>query len=289
VRQRTKSSVGVVIVGLIPAFMGGPVWAIVLAVLFAIGAYEYQTLAQRISPRTRPFGLVLAPVFALVAATGGGAQALLGIIALAVGLPFFELILRQDLKGTFVEWALAVAGTLYLGVPLFAAVALRKTEGTIEAAWLNDVADWAALGWAAAPRGLAWLLTVILITWLSDSGAYLVGRSYGRRQLVPVVSPKKTVEGLIGGLVAAALTGALAIALFGLGVSWAIGLLLGVVVGVVGVVGDLAESIMKRQAGVKDSGSLIPGHGGMLDRLDALLFTFTAGWYLASLIDRTLT
>jgi phosphatidate cytidylyltransferase len=289
VQQRVKSSVGVVIVGLVPAFMGGPVWAVALAVLFAIGAHEYQALAVRISPGTRPFGLLLVPAFALVAATGGGAQALLGIVALAVGLPLFESILRKDLRGTFVEWALSAAGTLYLGVPLFAAVAMRKTEGSIDAGWLTDLAEWVSLGWAAAPRGLAWLLVVILVTWLSDSGAYLVGRSYGRRPLVPVVSPKKTVEGLIGGLVAAALTGAVAVVLFGLNVSWAIGLLLGIVIGAIGVVGDLAESIMKRQAGVKDSGTLIPGHGGMLDRLDALLFTFTAGWYLASLIDRTFT
>ncbi|MEA2528782.1 MAG: phosphatidate cytidylyltransferase [Thermomicrobiales bacterium] len=288
-RQRSISSVGVVIVGLVPAFMGGPVWAIVLAALFTIGAHEYQVLARHISPGTRPFALVLVPAFALAAATGGGAQALLGIVALAVGLPFFELILRQNLKGAFEEWALSAAGTLYLGVPLFAAVAMRKMGGTIDAGWLDDLAGWTSLGWDAAPRGLAWLLVVILITWLSDSGAYLVGRSFGRRPLIPVVSPKKTVEGLAGGLGAAALTGALAVSLFGLDVSWAIGLLLGLVVGSLGVVGDLAESIMKRQAGVKDSGTLIPGHGGMLDRLDALLFTLTAGWYLATLIDRIVT
>jgi phosphatidate cytidylyltransferase len=289
VRQRTISSVGVVIVGLVPAFMGGPVWAVILALLFTIGAHEYQALARHIGPQTRPFGLVLVPAFALVAALDGGAQALLGVVALAVGLPFFELILRKDLQGSFVEWTLSAAGTLYLGVPLFAAIAMRKMDGTIEPGWLDDLAGWASLGWEAAPRGLAWLLVVILISWLSDSGAYLVGRSFGRRQLIPVVSPKKTVEGLAGGLAAAALTGALGVALFGLDVSWIYGLLLGIAIGVIGVVGDLAESILKRQAGVKDSGTLIPGHGGMLDRLDALLFTFTAGWYLATLIDRTVT
>ncbi len=287
-RQRSISSVGVVIVGLLPAFMGGPVWAVVLAVLFTIGALEYQALARRISPGTRPFAPVLVPAFALVAGIDGGAQALLGVVGLAVGLPFFELMVRHDLQGTFVEWALSAAGALYLGVPLFAAIALRKLDGSIDARWLADIADWGSLGWTAAPRGLAWLLVVILITWLSDSGAYLVGRSFGRRPLIPVVSPKKTVEGLVGGLAAAALTGALAVSLFGLDVSWAVGLLLGVVIGAVGVVGDLAESIMKRQAGVKDSGTLIPGHGGMLDRLDALLFTFTTGWYLATFVDRAL-
>jgi phosphatidate cytidylyltransferase len=289
VRQRTISSVGVVIVGLVPAFMGGPVWAVALALLCTIGAHEYQALAIRIGPRTRPFAMLIVPAFALVAALAGGAEALLGVVALAVGLPFFEIIFRDDLDGTFVEWALSAAGTLYLGVPLFAAIALRKSSGAIDAGWLSDLAGWAALGWTAAPRGLAWLLVVILVTWLGDSAAYLVGRSFGRRPLIPVVSPKKTIEGFAGGLASAALTGAVAVVLFGLDVSWAVGLLVGLALGLIAVVGDLAESVMKRQAGVKDSGTLIPGHGGMLDRLDALLFTFTAGWYVATLVDRTFT
>src|SRR5215218_6190753 len=180
-KQRSISSVGVVIVGLVPAFMGGPIWAIVLTALFMIGAHEYQALANRISPNTRPLGLFLVPAFGLVAALDGGTQALLGIVALAIGLPFIESTFRSDLKGTFEEWALSSAGALYLGIPLFAAIALRHTDGVIESSWLDDLADWASVGWDAAPRGLAWLLVVILITWLSDSGAYLVGRSFGRR------------------------------------------------------------------------------------------------------------
>lgn len=285
-KQRSISSVGVVIVGLVPAFMGGPIWAIVLTALFVIGAHEYQALANRISPKTRPFSLALVPAFGLVAALDGGAQALLGIVALAIGLPFIEATFRSNLEGTFAEWALSAAGTLYFGIPLFAAITMRHTDGTIESGWLDDLANWASLGWDAAPRGLAWLLTVILITWISDSGAYLFGRALGKHPLVPVVSPKKTVEGLVGGLAAAGLTGAVAVILFGLDVSWAVGLLLGIVIGIVGVFGDLAESILKREAHVKDSGTLIPGHGGMLDRIDALLFTFTTGWYAATLIDR---
>lgn len=268
--------------------MGGPVWAVVLTALLLIGAYEYRAMAARISPGTRPLTLLLLPGFALVAGFDGGAQALLGICALAAGLPFFEIMLRDDLSGSFVDWALAAAGTMLLGIPLFAAIAMRQSTGAVDAGWLRDLAAWSSLGWSAAPRGLAWLLTAILITWLSDSGAYLIGRQFGRRPLIPVVSPKKTVEGLAGGLGCAALTGALAVWLFGLDVNVLWGLLIGLVIGVVGVVGDLAESVLKRQAGVKDSGTLIPGHGGMLDRLDALLFTLTAGWYVATFVDRVI-
>ena len=129
------------------------------------------------------------------------------------------------------------------------------------------------------------LLLVIVVTWLSDTGAYLVGRNSGKLRSFPLISPKKTVEGLAGGLVAAIRFGLLANWLFGLGLPVLVAASF-LVAGALGVMGDLAESLIKRQAGVKDSGTLIPGHGGMLDRIDALLFTWTAGLYLAHFCDR---
>lgn len=126
------------------------------------------------------------------------------------------------------------------------------------------------------------LLLCLALVWAADSAAYLVGRRFGRRKLCPQVSPGKTVEGLLGGLVGAALVGLIAGLALGLG-----GLRLAALVGLatacaaVSVVGDLAESLFKRRAGVKDSGDLLPGHGGVLDRIDALiaaapLFALTA-------------
>jgi phosphatidate cytidylyltransferase len=126
------------------------------------------------------------------------------------------------------------------------------------------------------------------VTWLSDTGAYLVGRSFGKRKLIPLVSPNKTWEGLIGGLVAATITGILCAWLFGLDINLLLAAAVGLIIAVVGVIGDLTESLIKRQAGVKDSGTLIPGHGGMLDRLDALLFTFPAGLLIARIVDQYL-
>ena len=158
----------------------------------------------------------------------------------------------------------------------------------VEAEWLAGLANAVSFGWVAAPRGLAWVLVVIVVTWLGDSAAYLVGRSWGRRRLAPRLSPKKTLEGSLGGLAAATIAGVVCVPLFGLGISPLLGAGFGAGLGIIGQVGDLAESLLKRQARVKDSGSLIPGHGGILDRIDAQLFAFPAGWLLADLIDRGL-
>jgi phosphatidate cytidylyltransferase len=122
---------------------------------------------------------------------------------------------------------------------------------------------------------MAWVLIVVLATWAGDSAAYLSGRAFGRHKLAPVVSPGKTVEGAIGGLLASVLVGAAVFAVSGVLPVWA-GAVAGAGIGVCGQLGDLSESFLKRQAGVKDSGHLIPGHGGMLDRVDALLFAFPA-------------
>ena len=107
---------------------------------------------------------------------------------------------------------------------------------------------------------------------MGDIGAYFVGRLMGKRKLIPAVSPKKTVEGALGGLVFSALTGLGVCAYFNLPFSPLLAFLIALIVGASGQVGDLAESALKRTANVKDSGSLLPGHGGMLDRIDSLLF-----------------
>jgi phosphatidate cytidylyltransferase len=133
------------------------------------------------------------------------------------------------------------------------------------------------------PQGLQLLIWVFIVTWSTDIGAYFAGRSLGRRKLAPSISPNKTVEGLVGGIMAATLLGGAWT--FGTGLSWT---LVGAapLMAVVAQVGDLFESGMKRQAGVKDSGTWLPGHGGILDRLDGLVpvAVVTAALQLAGLV-----
>jgi len=151
--------------------------------------------------------------------------------------------------------ATALAGAIYIGGPLGLLVAIHARSG--------------------------WTVTLLLLATVvvSDTAQYYAGRAFGRRPLAPVVSPKKTIEGALGGLVGAALFMALAGSRILVGEAIVPLALLGVAMAAVGICGDLFESSLKRHAGLKDSSTLIPGHGGVLDRIDALLFA-TPMFYL---------
>lgn len=139
---------------------------------------------------------------------------------------------------------------------------------------LAVIPAWCALGWirASQPGGHLWLFTALAIVWAADSGAYFAGRKFGKRKLAPTVSPNKTVEGLIGGVVAGVSIGIGCALLAGAGGSQLpLVAVAALAATLASVVGDLFESLLKRHAGVKDSGSLIPGHGGILDRIDGVL------------------
>jgi phosphatidate cytidylyltransferase len=132
------------------------------------------------------------------------------------------------------------------------------------------------LGWAlplrAADAGVEWILLLLLVTWTGETAAYLVGRTLGRHRLAPVLSPRKTVEGAAAQIAGSVLAALVAQAWFHPGLAVGEAAALGALLGVVGQVGDLAESALKRSLGAKDAGGLLPGHGGMLDRVDSLLF-----------------
>lgn len=134
------------------------------------------------------------------------------------------------------------------------------------------------------PRGIEWTFLTILLVWATDIGAYLIGRQFGRHLLAPQVSPKKTVEGSLGGLLFCIVVAFAFWRLVG-GASWITYIIVGVVVGISAQVGDLFESALKRSAGVKDSGKLIPGHGGILDRFDSLIFALPLVYYGLKLLS----
>lgn len=151
---------------------------------------------------------------------------------------------------------LALFGVLYVGIPLSTVVSVRSL-----------------------PSGAFLVLFLAVVTWASDSAAYYAGTLWGKHPLMPSISPKKSYEGLLGGLIGAIAAALLAQLWFVSTFSWTDAVALGILLTLTGLVGDLFESAIKRRAGVKDSGGILPGHGGMLDRIDSLLFTAPTFYY----------
>lgn len=170
---------------------------------------------------------------------------------------------RADPRAGFVTWAMSSFGVMYVGL-LLPAVAIVTHLAPPGGSASSGV------GAFGIPSGLAWSAMLLLIVWGYDTGAYLTGRWVGRRRLVDHISPSKTVEGLVGGLVVATLGAGVGAVLIGLD-AWH-PLVIGPAVGLAAQAGDLAESMLKRSAGRKESGFVVPGHGGMLDRIDSFLF-----------------
>ena len=289
-RSRVFGSVLVVVVGLVPLFLGGPVFGLLMMLLAVAGYREYLELVARVSPGG--IGSHALTGYAVVVALGCAAlldesstSLLLLVTFFAVIAPLVLLFRRPMHPGGFSAWTLACTGSLYLGLPVYAAIATRSSSGAIDAPWLSEAARRLSFEWDPAPRGLAWVLTVVLATWVGDSVALFAGRALGKQRLAPAISPNKSREGAFGGLLASMAVGALSFQGFGLG-DWWKGLIAGAIIGLAGQIGDLAESLLKRQAGVKDSGSVVPGHGGILDRIDALLFAFPAGFLMAVGLER---
>jgi phosphatidate cytidylyltransferase len=286
-RTRSISAVGVIVAGLLPTLLGGPVFAALMGVLTVVGWREFSALCEKLpfAPRMPQSGWVA--VLALLAA--GYFQWPLPVEGAILGLAFAAPLVAQFRDpanpGAISGWALAVTGSIYLGLPALAATYLRGLPGPVSAPWLADLSDRLSIAWPSTPAGLGWTLLVILVTWIADTAAYLVGRSMGRNKLAPHLSPNKTIEGAIGGLVGAALVSLACFTLFGLPGGPIAAIVSGLLLGIAGQIGDLSESLLKRQAGIKDSGDLIPGHGGILDRIDALLFAFPVGWFLATAIS----
>ncbi|MGQ4658935.1 phosphatidate cytidylyltransferase [Lysobacter sp. F6437] len=242
-------------------------WMMALAaVVFMLGLWEWFDLAEIDDPLARTVLLVahLALMVALVWASRSTS-----------GFSFVLLELMTVIG--VIWWLLALA---WLGRYRFASD--HDTHARVfklGAGALATIPAWCALAWihAGQPNGHRWLLCALMVVWAADTGAYFSGRRFGRHKLAPKVSPNKTVEGLVGGMLLAVIVGVV-LSLFAgattaqLPAVAAVSLL----AALFSVVGDLFESLLKRHAGVKDSGALIPGHGGVLDRLDGVLAALPA-------------
>jgi phosphatidate cytidylyltransferase len=269
--RRTLFAVIAAPLGILFVFLGGAPLATMLGVISALGAWEIQRMATAngVEP-LMPVGIVVAGLIP-VAVHGY----YLGVfnLSLTAGIVLFLILLasaiwlRGPARRPINSVALTCLGALYPGTIAYI-YALRHHPYTIERV-----------------AGTVLVAMPILLTWATDTGAYFVGKTIGKRKLIPSVSPGKSVEGAVGGLVLTVIVSVLYARLLlqpyaGLGLSLPKAIMFGVIISVTAQVGDLVASLMKRDAGVKDSSKILPGHGGIVDRFDSLFFVMPVAFLL---------
>src|SRR3954447_14382786 len=262
-RRNEGSDLGARVIAAVPAIIfaifivsqGGTIFAVGIALLGVMACAELFRMMRRPGP---PILAGYLTVIALVfAARFGDRDTVLLVLVISVPVVFFFTLLRPQFENA--SWAMAVAflAIMWIGAAVSHAMLLREL-----------------------PHGGGLVLDVLIGTFLGDTGAYFAGRAWGRRRLAPRLSPNKTFEGLLGGIVVATF----AFWFAGTYQDWLNGvdaLIIGASVAVAAPIGDLFESLIKRDNAVKDTGRVFGAHGGVLDRLDAVLFTVVTAYYVA--------
>jgi phosphatidate cytidylyltransferase len=235
---------------------GGIVFMLAMIAIGVVALREFDAIARRYRPLVIPSYVAVAGL--VIAAHFGSAFNILYVLTASVPLVFAFAARPQNQEGATASIGVTLLGILWIGIPLAHAVLLRDLPS----------------------HGAALLIDVLVGTFVADTAAYATGRMFGSHRITPNISPNKTIEGLIGGFV----IGTMGFWFAGLYQDWLSGvdaLLIGAAVAAVAPIGDLFESMLKRDLGTKDSGTIFGPHGGLLDRLDAVFFTVVIGYYLA--------
>ncbi len=263
-RQRVQVVIFLLPLGLAAMYYGGLWFLGLMLLVLTLAAKEYVQLFR--AGGYKPAGILVVGgtfIFTLVRGLYGiesGPTLISFFILMSMAYHLWAYEHGRDQAGT--DFAITITGALYIG-------------------WLGSY----LLSLRSLPNGLWWLWVTLPAVWLADSGAYFIGKRYGRHKLSPRLSPKKTWEGYVGGILVGSLGSIAWVALWELWLPASPMLtpmrvfLLGLVIAIITPLGDLGESMIKRQVGIKDSSHLIPGHGGVFDRIDSWLWAGVIGYY----------
>jgi len=267
-KKRVITTLCLLPVAIVIIWFGDPWFTILLAIVGLLAVYEFYGLvaASKLPPLTY-FGLIWTLLFIL--SRNPNLLSILEphfdltlltplLLTSAVVLSLTWLLLRPHKENAFSRWVWTMAGIFYVGWLLSYLTALRGIDA-----------------------GRDWVFLALFTNAGSDTTAFFIGKTWGRHHLAPSISPNKTWEGAIAGLFGAIIIGLIFVTVLNLPLSYAQTILLSLLVSIFGQLGDLAESLFKRNTGVKESGKLLPGHGGLLDRMDSLIFSSVLVYYFA--------
>jgi len=252
--------------------IGGLLYLLLFLALIFLGQIEYQKLLESKNlPNEKILGIISSLLMGISAYLG---YYYFTFCFTALVLLILVLDLRKgDFSQTVINIGATLFGVIYLGWLLSHAILLRNIGQN------ENIRAYAESNQGLGDLGFFLVVFAVACTFLNDTGAYYTGTFIGKRKLAPKISPGKTIEGTIGGIILCIIAGLVVNFLFGFPLSsdWAISFAL--LVGIAAILGDLVESSIKRGAGIKDSGDIVPGHGGVLDRFDSLIFVFPVSYY----------
>lgn len=258
IARLTTAAIGIPLLVLV-IWAGGPWFGLVVAIVAAIGTAEVCRMAKNQGISTSMPAAIIWAVSLVVAAyvlTNDAPDFVPAGIVITSSVALLILLVTTRRSIWLPVWGATIAAALYPALLLAHAPLLREID-----------------------PGLEWVFFLFIVTFSTDTAAFFVGKAIGKRSLAPTISPKKTWEGAIGGFVAAIVAATVAAAVLNLDAEMVAVVVLGALMGIVGQAGDLVESKLKRLANIKDSGWLIPGHGGVLDRLDSIVFNLVLVYY----------
>ena len=277
--MRLRSGLIIGIFGLIVVLLGGWYFTLAIALLTYLALLEFFRMAEftGIKPATKTtlFSCFIIIIFSYLEVIGLVDREISNSILPICSVGICTWLLLQPKTGTISDIAASIFGLFYLGFLPSYWIKLRALQSVLS--YSSD--GLSSLKSLSNSTGLYLTLTSCLLIVASDIGSYFIGKSFGKRSLSPI-SPSKTIEGLIGGITSSILLAIFFAFLFNLRNPLLIGILYGIIVSLMSLVGDLIESMMKRDAKIKDSGTFLPGHGGILDRIDSYIFTPSVIYYI---------